>query len=91
MPAKLMDYIIKILDYVAETPGSAFEFWNDNRDTDDSRYPRLLATFSYSDRYGRTCHIGRDDDAHWSVVFDVNEDNLKYLLSEIHKLGGDPA
>ena len=30
MHSKLMDYIIKILNYVAEHPDSSFELWNDS-------------------------------------------------------------
>lgn len=86
MPAKLMDYIIKIIDYVAEHPDSSFELWNDSGSgTDDSRYPRLFGNFAFYDKISNCQYIGRNDDVYWSMQFDVNKDNLKYLVEKLEE------
>lgn len=88
MQAELMDYIIKIIDYVAEHPNAEFEIWNDGGDgTDDARYPRLYVTFGFYDKYGRIRRIGRDDNVHWSTLLDATEDNLRYIVDWLRKDG----
>lgn len=84
MHSKLMDYIIKILDYVAEHPDSSFELWNDSgKSSDDARYPRLFGDFAFYDEYGRPQRIARDEDSYWSMTFDITEDNLRYLVAKL--------
>lgn len=84
MHSKLMDYIIKILDYVSEHPDSSFELWNDSGNGSiDARYPRLFGDFAFYDEYGRPQRVARDEDNYWSMTFDITEDNLRYLLSQL--------
>lgn len=89
MHSKLMDYIIKILDYVAEHPDSWFELWNDDGDNSgDARYPRLKGDFAFYDEYGRTRRIARDEDNYWSMTFNITEDNLRYLVAKLKEREG---
>lgn len=84
MHSKLMDYIIKILGYVAEHPDSWFELWNDDGDNSgDARHPRLKGDFAFYDEYGRTRRIARDEDNYWSMTFNITEDNLRYLVAKL--------
>lgn len=84
MHSKLMDYIIKILDYVAEHPDSSFELWNDSGNgSDDARYPRLFGDFAFYDEYCRPQRVARDEDSYWSMTFDITEDNLRYLVAKL--------
>ena len=84
MHSKLMDYIIKILDYVSEHPNSSFELWNNSGNgSNDARYPRLFGDFAFYDEYGRPQRVARDEDSHWSMTFDITEDNLRYLVAKL--------
>lgn len=86
MYTKFTDFIIKIIDYVAEHADSSFELWNDSGNgTDDARYPRLLGNFAIYDKTYNCQYIARNSNANWSMQFEINEDNLKYLVEQLEK------
>lgn len=84
MTDTIRELINRVLDYVARTPGADFEIWRSIiAPPDDNRI-----FFRYIDWDGKKAHsISRCDDKCWSQQANLNEDNLRYLLSQLEGEG----
>ena len=74
--------ILRILDYVEETPGAQFSIsrWDEGVRKPDENQMHFAFYNSFDDSI---CYISRDGDGYWSQLADLDEDNLRYLLSRL--------
>lgn len=81
MTDTIRELILRVLDYVEETPGAYFEIarWNKGIRGPDKNQMRFM--FFYTKGDNPVYFIPRDDDKYWSQLADLDEDNLRYLLS----------
>lgn len=73
--------ILRVLDHVERTPGAHFEIWRHEKDVLSEACHNMLFTyvkFNYGYHY-----VSRGTRLYWSAQAVLNEDNLKYLLSQL--------
>ena len=78
----IRELILRVLDYVERTPGAYFTIarWDEGvRKPDENQ---MHFTF-YNSVDDSTSYISRDDEEDWSQLADLDEDNLRYLLSQL--------
>lgn len=83
MTDTIRELILRVLDYVEETPGAIFEIarWDEGIKEPDENQMHFM--FFYTKGDNPVHYISRDDDAYWSQLADLDEDNLQYLLSRL--------
>ena len=82
MTDTIRELILRILDYVEETPGAQFSISRWDEGIKKSDYNQMYFTF-YNSLGDSICYISRDGDEYWSQLADLDEDNLRYLLSRL--------
>ena len=81
MTDTIRELILRVLDYVERTPGAYFAIarWDEGvRKLDENQ---MHFTFFNTKGDNPVYYIPRDDDDYWSQLADLDEDNLRYLLS----------
>ena len=83
MTDTIRELILRVLDYVEETPGAYFTIarWDEGiRKPDDNQ---MHFTFYYTMGDNPVYYISRYGDEYWSQLADLDEDNLRYLLEQL--------
>ena len=72
--------ILRVFDYVEKTPGAHFEIsrWDKGVRKPDKNQMHFMFYNSFNNSI---CYISRYGDGYWSQLADLDEDNLRYLLS----------
>ena len=83
MTNTIRELILRVLDYVEKMPGASFEIarWDKGIRGPDKNQMHFM--FLYTKGDNPVHYISRDDDAYWSQLADLDEDNLRYLLSQL--------
>lgn len=72
--------ILRVLDYVESTPGA--HFWISRWDKGVRKPDENQMYFTFYNGFNNSvCYISRYGDGYWSQLADLDEDNLRYLLS----------
>lgn len=82
MTDTIRELILRILDYVESTPGAYFTIarWDEGiRKSDDNQIHFMF----YNSLGDSICYISRYGDGYWSQLADLDEDSLRYLLSQL--------
>ena len=82
MTDTIRELLLRVLDYVEKMPGAHFEIsrWNEGiKKSDDNQ---MYFTF-YNSLGDSICYISRDGNEYWSQLAGLDEDNLRYLLSQL--------
>ena len=85
MTDPIRELILRVLDYVERTPGEDFTIarWDEGvRKPDENQ---MHFTF-YNRFYDSICYISRAEDAYWSQLADLDEDNLRYLVEQLESM-----
>lgn len=79
----IRELILRVLDYVEKTPGAYFEIarWDEGIRNSDENQMHFM--FYYTKGDNPVYYISRDGDKYWSQLADLDEDNLRYLLSRL--------
>lgn len=72
--------ILRVLDYVEKTPGAYFSISRWDKGVRKSDENQMFFIF-YNSFNNSICYIPRYGDKYWSQLADLDEDNLRYLLS----------
>lgn len=82
MTDTIRELILRVLDYVEETPGAYFAIarWREGIVKPDENQMHFMF---YNGAGDRICYISRNGDEYWSQTADLNEDNFRYLLSQL--------
>lgn len=82
MTDTIRELILRVLDYVEETPGAYFAIarWRKGIVKPDKNQMHFTFYNSFDDSI---CYISRDDNEYWSQLADLDEDNLRYLLKQL--------
>lgn len=80
MTDTIRELILRVLDYVEKMPGAHFEMsrWREGIVKSDENQMHFAFHTGAGDRI---CYISRYGDEYWSQLADLDEDNLRYLLS----------
>ena len=81
MNDKIRELILRVLDYVEETPGAYFAISRWDKGIKKPNYNQMYFMLFYTKGDNPVYYIPRDDNKYWSQVADLDEDNLRYLLS----------
>ena len=73
--------ILRVFDYVENTPGAHFEIWRHEKGVLSEAYHNML--FMYVKFNHGYDYVSRGTHLYWSAQAVLNEDNLKYLLSQL--------
>ena len=81
MTDTIRELILRVLDYVEKMPGAYFEIarWDKGIRRPDKN--QMYFMFFYTKGDNPVYYISRDGDKYWSQLADLDEDNLRYLLS----------
>lgn len=75
--------ILCVFDYVERTPGAHFEIWRHEKGVLSEAYHNMLFTYvKFNHGYD---YVSRGTRPYWSAQAVLNEDNLKYLLSQLEE------
>lgn len=79
----IRELILRILDYVERTPGAYFTIarWDEGVRKPDENQMHFVLYYTKGDN--PVYYIPRDGDKYWSQLADLDEDNLRYLLSQL--------
>ena len=82
MTDTIRELILRVLDYVEKTPGAYFRVkrWATGVKCADKN--QMFFDFWRDDE---PHYISRDGDEYWSQLADLDEDNLRYLLSQLEE------
>ena len=81
MTDTIRELILRVLDHVEETPGAHFEIWRHEKGVLSEAYHNMLFTYvKFNHGYD---YVSRGTRLYWSAQAVLNEDNLKYLLSQL--------
>ena len=85
MTDTIRELILRILDYVERTPGAKFHIarWDKGIRGPDKNQMHFM--FFYTKGDNPVYYIPRDGDKYWSQLADLDEDNLRYLLSPLEE------
>ena len=83
MTDTIRELINCVLDYVEETPGAYFAIVRWREGIVKPYYNQMYFTFYYTMGDDSLHYISRDGDEYWSQIADLDEDNLRYLLSQL--------
>lgn len=83
MTDTIRELINRVLDYVARTPGAYFTIarWDEGVRKPDENQMHFM--FFYTKGDNPVYYIPRDGDEYWSQLADLDEANLRYLLSQL--------
>ena len=83
MTDTIRELILRVLDYVEKMPGAYFEIarWDEGIRNSDENQMHFM--FYYTKGDNPVYYISRDGDKYWSQLADLDEDNLRYLLSQL--------
>ncbi len=81
----IRELILRILEYVEKMPGASFEIarWDKGIRGPDKNQMHFM--FLYTKGDNPVYYIPRDDNKYWSQLADLDEDNLRYLLSQLEE------
>lgn len=81
MTDTIRELILRVLDFVERTPGAYFDIarWGKGIRKPDKSQMHFM--FFYTKGDNPVYFIPRDDNKYWSQLADLDEDNLRYLLS----------
>ena len=83
MTDTIRELILRILDYVEKMPGAHFEIWRHEKGVLSEAYHNMLFTYV---KFNHGYHyVSRGTRLYWSAQAVLNEDNLKYLLSQLEE------
>ena len=83
MNGTIRELILRVLDYVERTPGAHFEIWRHEKGVLSEAYHNMLFTYV---KFNHGYHyVSRGTRLYWSAQAVLNEDNLKYLLSQLEE------
>lgn len=82
MTDTIRELINRVLDYVERTPGAHFDIERWREGIRNPNYNQMHFMF-YNGAGDRICYISRNGDEYWSQTADLNEGNLRYLLSRL--------
>lgn len=82
MTDTIRELILRILDYVEETPGAYFAIARWDEGIKKPNYNQMYFTF-YNSLGDSICYISRDGDEYWSQLAVFDKYNLRYLLSQL--------
>lgn len=82
MTDTIRELINRVLDYVERTPGAHFDIARWDKGIRGLGKNQMHFMF-YSSFNNSICYIPRDGDKYWSQLADLDEDNLRYLLSQL--------
>lgn len=85
MTDTIRELILRVFDYVERTPGAYFTIarWDEGvRKPDENQ---MHFAFFYTKGDNPVYYIPRDGDEYWSQFADLDEDNLRYLLSQLEE------
>lgn len=77
------ELINRILEYVERTPGAHFDIARWDKGIRGLGKNQMHFMFSYTKGDNPVYYIPRDGDKYWSQLADLDEDNLRYLLSQL--------
>ena len=81
MTDTICELILRVFDYVERTPGAQFEIWRHEKGVLSEAYHNMLFTYV---KFNHGYHyVSRGTRLYWSAQAVLNEDNLKYLLSQL--------
>ena len=86
MTDTIRELILRILDYVEETPGAYFAIARWDEGIKKPNYNQMYFTF-YNNLGDSICYISRDGDEYWSQLAVLDKYNLRYLLSRLEGEG----
>lgn len=78
----IRELILRILDYVEETPGASFEIARYSSEVSSNLDCQYYFRYRVYDRL-ENHFVGRYGNELWSSCADLTEDNLRYLLSRL--------
>lgn len=86
MTDTIRELILRVLDYVEETPGAQFSIsrWDEGIKKPD--YNQMYFTF-YNSLGDSICYISRDGDEYWSQLAVLDKYNLRYLVEQLEGEG----
>ena len=81
----IRELILRVLDYVEETPGAQFSIsrWDEGIKKPD--YNQMYFTF-YNSLGDSICYISRDGDEYWSQLAVLDKYNLRYLVKQLESM-----
>ena len=84
MTDTIRELILRVLDYVESTPGAQFSIsrWDEGVIKPDKNQMHFMF---YNIFNNSICYIPRYGDGYWSQIADLDEDNLRYLLSQLEE------
>lgn len=77
--------ILRALDYVEKMPGAYFEIARWDKGIRGPGKNQMHFMFYYTLGDDPVHYISRDGDKYWSQLADLDEDNLRYLLSQLEE------
>ena len=81
MTDTIRELILRVLDYVEKMPGAHFEIWRHEKSVLSEAYDNMLFTYV---KFNHGYHyVSRGTRLYLSAQAVLNEDNLKYLLSQL--------
>lgn len=82
MTDTIRELILRVLDYVEETPGAYFAIARWDEGIKKPNYNQMYFTF-YNSLGDSICYISRDGDEYWSQLAVLDKYNLRYLLKQL--------
>ena len=81
----IRELILRALDYVEKMPGAHFDIARWDKGIIGPGKNQMHFMFFYPKGDNPVYYIPRDDDKYWSQIADLDEDNLRYLLSRLEE------
>lgn len=83
MTDTIRELILRVLDYVEETPGAQFLIsrWDEGIKKPD--YNQIYFTFYYTMGDDSVHYISRDGNEYWSQLAVLDKYNLRYLVGQL--------
>lgn len=85
MTDTIRELILRVLNYVERTPGAQFSISRWDKGVRKSDENQMHFVFFYTKGDNPVYYIPRDGDKYWSQLADLDEDNLRYLLSQLEE------
>lgn len=83
MTDTIRELILRILEYVEKMPGASFEIARWDKGIRGPGKNQMHFMFFYTKGDNPVYYIPRDGDKYWSQLADLDEDNLRHLLSQL--------
>ena len=82
MTDTIRELILRVFDYVERMPGAQFSISRWDEGIKKPNYNQMYFTF-FNSLGDSICYISRNGREFWSQLADLDEDNLRYLLSQL--------